>query len=235
MDFPVTDAAGKTRDVRNVWTGLDALLPDLLLWLPRCDAEITMRKALAETCQLFCRETGAFTATSANITLAADVTRYAIPVAWAADILTVTAVRVYVVAADGTETLYSELSPIEYAIDDPADGDSAYITLGSAMSAPEGSTMALKVDMSLIPYFDEQTGVSAEALPEKFVRRWRGAFVAGTLARLAGMDGKAWTNKSLADANLRAYRTLHGEAVSKANISQMRKGGMTCRNPLPWC
>lgn len=231
MDFPTTES----REVRDMWAGLDSLLPDVLLWLPRCDAEITMRKTLAEVCQQFCRDTGAFTATSANITLTAGVTRYAIPVAWAADILTVNGVRIYVVAADGTETLYSELSPIEYAIDDPADGDSVYITFGSAMSAPNGSTMAAKVDMALIPYFDEQTGATDEALPEKFVRRWRAAFAAGAIGRLAGMDGKPWTNKALADTNLRAYKSLHGEAVSKANISHMRTGGATCRNPLPWC
>lgn len=235
MDIPVTSGTGLDRAVRNVFTGLDSLIPDVLYLLPRCDEEVTIRKTLSEVAQQFCRDTGVFCYTTDNVTLVSGTKRYFIDIPWQADIKTVKEVRQYSVDLTTLEeTLTATLSPEMYWIEDPIEDDGAYLNLYTDINPSTAGASILKIDVSLIPYIDEMLGTQATALPEKFLRRWRAAFVSGTVAELAGMDGKGWTNKSMAEAQGRRFRSLREEAVDKAQLSGMKRGGQTCRNGLSW-
>lgn len=234
MDYPQTSTdTGLDREVRQV-RGLDDLLTDVLHLLPRCDEEITVRKALAETAQMFCRETGCF-AYEKVITLANDVTRYALSTPWTSDVLMVNSAYVWTVDANAVETLDYRLHERAFYIEDPADTEYAYINLYAAINAASGTTKKLKVELSLIPAFDEMLGTQSCALPEKWLRRWRAAIVAGALASLAGMSRRPWTNETLAEEQRRKYSYLKGEAIGKVGISRMQRGGATCIDDVPWC
>lgn len=231
MDYPVTSGTGMDSENRTYLRGLDDLLPDLKYILPRCDSDITMRKALCEAAQQFCRDTGCFEYT-ATISMTNDVTRYVIPFPWPADILTVK--DVWVEFTTNALVKRSGLHPSAYSIEDPTDADNVYINLANAINVGTGTTAEMKVELSLIPYFDQMIGTQAYALPDKFMRRWRPAFVQGAIARLAGMDNKPWTNKQLSSDARQQYMSLQGEAVSKSQIVHMRQGSATCANPVGW-
>lgn len=229
MDYPVTAGTGMDSENRAYLRGLDDLLPDLKYILPRCDSDITMRKALCEAAQQFCRDTGCFEYT-ASMTMTNDVKRYVITIPWPADILVAKKVRVDSVNAQSTNTV--TLHPAQYSFEDPTDSDNVYVNLTAAHNVNADTVATLKIDLALLPYFDQMIGTQAYALPDKLMRRWRAAFVQGAIARLAGMDGKPWTNKQLSLDARQQYMQLHGEAVVKANYMHMRQGGVSCANPI---
>lgn len=234
MDYPASASdTGLDRETRYL-RGTDDLLPDVVYLLPRCDEEVTVRKTLAETAQTFCRDTSCFTHEK-SLDLTNDVKRYALTFPWPGELLTVLSVKEYTVT-DGEETYNRELMPrSDYYVEDNAYGDNAYLNLWSAINAGNDSTKRLKIEMSLLPDFDEMIGSSSCALPDKWLRRWRQAIVAGTVAFLAGMEQKPWSNASLALAQQRKYERLQGEAWSKANGSRLVTGGASFQNPVPWC
>lgn len=235
MDFPVTSGTGLDREARSVFIGLDSLIPDVVYMLPRCDEEITIRKTLSEVAQQFCRDTGVFEYTTANVVMVTDSKRYAIAIPWQADIKTVKEVRLYSVdPVTLEETLIRKVAPEAYWIEDPIEDDHSYLNFYTAINPSAAGALVLKIDVSLIPYIDDMLGTQATALPDKFIRRWRAAFVSGTVAELAGMDNKGWTNKFLAESHGKRFRTLKEEACDKAQLSHGKRGGQTCRNGLSW-
>jgi len=234
MDYPQTSTgAGLDREVRQL-RSLDDLLPDVVYALPRCDEEVTIRKTLAETAQMFCRETGCFTYEKV-ITLTDTGTRYALATPWTSDVLMVNSAKVYTVDAAEVETLDYQLHERQFYVEDPADSETAYVNLYAPIKAATGTTKKLKIELSLIPAFDEMSGTQACAFPEKWLRRWRGAVVNGTIARLAGMARRPWSNETLANDAGKRYSYLKGEAVSKVGISRMQRGSATCIDDLQWC
>lgn len=232
MEYPVTSAeTGLGREDRNVYRGLDDLLPDIKYMLPRCDMEITARKTLAEVAQQFARVTGCFEYT-VELTADGSAYRYELPVGGPADILFVKEVRVYLTGADGVEKYSRTLMTHTYSVEDPTEEDAAYLNLVSPVASPDGSVTTLQVDVALVPHFDQMLGTEAYALPDKWLRRWRSALVSGTIARLAGMRGRPWTDAELSNAMYLQYMTQEGEAKAKANFNHMKQGYVSSVNPI---
>jgi len=228
MQYPVTTATGTglDREVRSVYRGLDDIIPDVLYLLPKCDEEITIRKTLCEAAQQFCRDTGCFQYTT-TIALVNDTKRYLLDCPWPAFILSVKEVRQNIISSTNqvnTSTVYHQ----NYTIEDPIEDDGNYINLANAINVTAPVTATLEADLIIVPVLDEMIGTQATALPDKFLARWRAAFVSGAVYRLAGMDNKGWTNKALAADARSQYLALQGEAAYKAQLSNMRQGGHTC-------
>lgn len=235
MEYPVTSGTGLEREVRLTLKSLDDLLPDIVFLLPKCDEEVTIRKTLADVAQQFCRDTGVFEYTTANVTVVAETTRYGIVIPFAADVMTVKEVRLYNVdSVTSAETLSRALLPDEFYVEDPVEEDRVYLNLYGKYTPSSAGSLVLKIDVSLIPRIDDMLGSQATAFPEKFLRRWGQAFVKGTIAKLAGMDNRAWTNKSLAGENSVDFMSLRSEAFSKAQGSRMKRGGQSCRSRFQW-
>lgn len=232
MQYPPSSSeTGMDREDRAVLRSVDDLLPDLKYLLPRCDAEITMRKALAEAAQAFCRKTGALEYT-AVIPVVDGRFEYDLPVSDVnADLLNVKRIEVWELPAGETvERRAYLLSQRAYDVLDPIDDDKVTLRLGDALYVGT-STLNMRVVMSLIPYYDQSVGAQAYSLPDKFLRRWRQAIVCGAAAALANMDGRPWVSKSLAsDMNFRYYELVN-EATEKADYNRMVSGSASCVNP----
>jgi len=235
MEYPVTSGTGLNREVRLNLKSLDDLLPDIVFLLPKCDEEVTIRKTLADVAQQFCRDTGVLEYTTANVTVVEGTDKYAIIVPFPADVMTVKEVRLYNVnLTTFAETLSRVLSPDSFDVEDPIEEDRVYLKLAEAVTPQSAGALVMKIGVSLIPRIDEMLGTQATALPEKFLRRWGQAFVKGTIAKLAGMDNRAWTNKSLAGENSVDFMSLRSEAFAKAQGSKMKRGGQSCRSRFQW-
>lgn len=222
---------GVATDSRNYFKGLDDMIADVKYMLPRCDAEITIRKTLAEVAQQFCRDTGVFTCVL-ELAAVQDRLEYFLEPPFPADILHVNEIRVFVVANGAVETLSQILSPLSYEIvDDPQD-DGVTLKLATPVQPATGYTTTIKVELAMVPYLDQMLGTEAYALPDKVLRRWRAAFVSGAISQLAMMDNRPWTNKSLALDRRAQYTALQGEALNKANVNKMRKGIASCLNSV---
>lgn len=236
MQYPVSIAeTGMDREDRPVFRGVDDLLPDVKYLLPKCDAEITIRKTLAEQAQEFCRTTGCLTHRF-DLTVVTGTVQYELATADVnADLLCVNRVSLWRIPAGGTVAQYSsDLNPgTDFDIEDPLDEDHVYLNLRSSYSAPvDGSTLILRAEVSLIPYFDQSVGTQAYAFPDKFLRRWRQALVSGAVAKLASMEKTPWFNSGLAADRQKTYDSLVGEAQNKANFNQMASGSYSAVNPI---
>jgi hypothetical protein len=235
MEYPVTSGTGLEREVRLTLKSLDDLLPDIVFLLPKCDEEVTIRKTLADVAQQFCRDTGVFEYTTANVTVVDGTDRYAILIPFPADVMTVKEVRLYNVdPLTSAETFSRTLIPESFDVEDPVEEDRVYLKLWETITPSSAGSLVMKIDVSLIPRIDDMLGTQATALPEKFLRRWGQSFVKGTIAKLAGMDNRAWTNKSLAGENSVDFMSLRSEAFSKAQGSKMKLGGQSCRSRYQW-
>lgn len=234
MQYPVsTEETGMDREDRAVFKGVDDLLPDVKYILPKCDAEITIRKTLAEKVQEFCRATHCLQ-TAFDLTVVTGQRTYEIPVGDVnADLLNVREVGVWRNStADTALRKAYELTPRhDFQIDDPLEEDAVYLVLAAPLTAPtDGTSAVIRVYASLLPYFDQSIGTQAYSLPDKWLRRWRQAIVAGTVARLASMENRAWSNAGLAKDMQNTYNLNVVEAYNKADINHMAGGSGTCVN-----
>lgn len=236
MDYPATSTDTGIDGVRRAYLrGTDDFIPDVLYLLPRCDEDVTIRRTLAETAQDFCRETGCF-AYEKVVDLADTVTRYKLTVPWPADLLVVDGMRLFIVKPDGTEKFQTSFDQRQYSIEEPTETDGWWLVLNSPVNAGNsGDSYRVKLDMRLIPHFDELIGEQATALPDKWLSRWRRAVTAGAVAFLAGLNGKPWSDEQLADMQRRKYNDLRGEAWQKANQTKLKSGGTSAIYGIPWC
>jgi len=232
MDYPDITGTGLDRAARDNFAGIDDIIPDLLHLLPRCDENVTIRMAIAEAAQQFCRDTDVFKVKSNRIDAVADQLTYDITTNYPAEIKTVPQVKVYTGDdSDSAATLAQTLTGANFEIEDWL--EEVTLVLPVAISIPTDEVAVLVADLVLIPTLDEMWGSYASAFPQPFLRRWRAAFAAGALASLAAMNGKPWHNPSLAQEKFMQYHSLKEEAIAK-NMMGMKSGGLSCRNPEPW-
>jgi len=234
---PSVSETGMSREDRNVFKGVDDLLPDVKYLLPKCDAEITIRKTLSEITQQFCRHTGALQ-TVLEVTVAGvNTTRYELPLSDTnSDLFYVREIGVWRIPAGGTSstaTFSRTLYPHQYSVEDPLEEDSVFLNLESSISVPtDGSTIILRISVALIPLFDQSVGENAYSLPDKFLRRWRQGIVSGAVARLAAMKKKPWYDDGLAFDMSKLYDSIESEAKDKASFNRMAEGSSLCVNRI---
>lgn len=236
MNYPNDTGTGTGREVRCNMATSDDLLPDVKHYMPGCNVEITMRKEIANVIQTFCRETGVFIYTADDITVVDQQRKYEVPLMYQADILMFRKIEQYSLDSDGNKEDYASRTfhPSEYEVVDDLQEYNISFKLNNALGASSGSRSVLVAEVSLIPMFDPLLDSGGCALPNKFMQRWRQAFVAGTISNLASMKGRNWTDEGLALTYSRIYSTLHSEALDKASISKMIQGSGTMVSRTKW-
>jgi hypothetical protein len=64
--------------------------------------------------------------------------------------------------------------------------------------------------------------------------RWRQAFVSGAISSLASMTNERWSNKGLAENQMSIWQGFHDEAIDKAVVAKLKKGGGSVKSRTPW-
>lgn len=235
MNYPDDTGTGTGREVRCNMSVADDILPDVKHYLPGCNVEITMRKAIATAIQNFCRETGVFIYKTDDITVVDAQREYEITLPYKADILMFRELTQHSLDSDGNKVYPgNKLHPTQYEVEDDLQDYNISIALRSPLGASETAQSVLVADLSLIPQFDSLIDAGGCALPNKFMQRWRQAFVSGALMDLAMMTQEQWSNKGLADRNADIYSSLTVEAIDKASVSKMIQGSGSMLARTPW-
>jgi len=235
MNYPNDTGTGTGSAIRCNLASVDDLLPDIKHYLPGCNAEITMRKALATVIQNFCRQTGVFQYTLDDITVVDKQYSYLMSIPLDADILTVDAVTQYGLDSDGDKEDDGNLfHPKAYDITDDILVNGVYLKLVNALGSTENSQSVLVIEVSLIPSYDQMIGKNNCSIPDKLMRRWRQAFVSGAIADLASMTNERWSNKGLAENQRVIWQEFHDEAIDKAVVAKLKKGGGSVKSRTKW-
>ena len=226
---------GVDRQVRTQFAGVDNLLADIKYALPRCNVEIEIRKAAATVIQNFCRHTGVFICITDEITVVDQQEDYEIFTPWEADISVIKEVKQYGYDASSVKSKNPAiLSTGSYNIVDNLASDAVYLRVNPVLSASVSNVSTLEIELELIPSYDEMIGEDACSIPDKLMRRWRQAFVSGTIYSLASMTNRGWTNTGLAEYHKEVWQAAHDEAIDKARVSNMSRGSSTMRSKTQW-
>jgi len=235
MNYPNDTGTGTGTAIRCNLASVDDLLPDIKHWLPGCNTEITMRKTLATVIQNFCRQTGVYQYTLDDITVVNKQQSYLIPIPLDADILTVDAVTQYSLDGDGDKQTYGHiLFPASYSITDDILINGIYLKLVNALGSTESAQSVLVIEVALIPSYDQMIGDDNCSIPDKLMKRWRQAFVSGAIASLASMTNERWSNKGLAESQMAIWQGFHDEAIDKALVAKLKKGGGSVKSRTSW-
>ena len=235
MNYPNDTGTGTGTAIRCNLASVDDLLPDIKHWLPGCNVEITMRKTLATVIQNFCRQTSVYQYTLDDITVVDKQQSYLLSVPLDADILTVDAVTQYGLDSDGDKHKHGHiLFPASYSITDDILVNGVYLKLVNALASTETSQSVLVIEVSLIPSYDQMIGENNCSIPNKLMSRWRQAFVSGAISSLASMTNERWSNKGLAENQRVIWQEFHDEAIDKAVVAKLKKGGGSVKSRTPW-
>lgn len=235
MIYPNDTSSGTGRASRSKMATADDLLPDVKYLLPGCNVEITMRKGIATVIQNFCRETGAYIYTTADITCVAAQRLYTIPIPYEADVLVVRKLTYYNLDSDGDkEDIGRELFNEEYEIHDDLQEYAIKFKLATAYTPDPTYGSVFVAEVSLLPRYDPLSDTGGCVIPNKFMERWRQGIVSGAIADLAEITGTRWYNKGLAERQRTIYNNIVTEAIDKASISKMIMGGGSAVAATPW-
>lgn len=203
------------------FAGIAELSENLVYRLPGC-ADLMIRKTIQEVCREFCGETQCLTFT-APIPLVPGEFEYVVSPAYGgivAGIRSVHALRRRLVRGAeyrirrGTTSLTLELSPRIVPPPPPMDERGGFMSVsGSPLAenpAPPPRILAVEAY--------EEPKLNSEKLPRWFVQRFGDAICSGVLSRLCAMTGRAWTDTSLASAELVRYENAKSETRMLAEL-----------------